>query len=78
MSAPRHWQEEQLISAHSAAYALSIPPRWLTDPSERRRRRVPHYRVGALVRFRLEELVRWMQQQSKVNTARRIYDAGLQ
>ena len=30
---------------------------------ERNRLRVPHYRVGKLVRFKLQELIDWLEQQ---------------
>jgi hypothetical protein len=32
----------------------------LTHPKERQRLGIPHYRVGKLVRFKLQELEAWM------------------
>lgn len=50
---------EPLIAPRQAAYCLNLPLHWLNQPSQRERRRVPHYRVGKLVRFKLSELLAW-------------------
>lgn len=54
---------ERLIDAREAAYCLNLPMYWLTQPKERARRKVPHYRVGKLVRFKLSELNAWLEAQ---------------
>ena len=54
---------ERLVDAREAAHCLNIPTYLLTHPSERNRLRVPHYRVGKLVRFKLQELIDWLEQQ---------------
>ncbi len=48
---------ERLIDAREAALALNLPHYWLTHAKERRRLRLPHYRVGKLLRFKLSELM---------------------
>jgi len=50
---------EPLIHAAEAAHLLNVPQYWLSQPEERERRRIPHYRVGKLLRFRLSELMAW-------------------
>lgn len=54
---------ERLVDAREAAHCLNIPTYLLTHPKERNRLLVPHYRVGKLVRFKLQELIDWLEQQ---------------
>ena len=54
---------ERLIDSREAAQRLNIPTYLLTHPKERERLLVPHYRVGKLVRFKLEELINWLERQ---------------
>jgi hypothetical protein len=54
---------ERLVDAREAAHCLNIPTYLLTHPKERERLLVPHYRVGKLVRFKLQELIDWLEQQ---------------
>ena len=51
---------EQLIDARQAALIFNLPTYWLSQAKERRQRRVPHYRVGKLVRFKPNELEAWI------------------
>jgi hypothetical protein len=53
---------ERLVDAREAAHCLNIPTYLLTHPKERERLLVPHYRVGKLVRFKLQELIDWLEQ----------------
>jgi hypothetical protein len=73
---------ERLIDAREAAHALNLPLYWLTHAKERRRLRLPHYRVGKLLRFKLTELIAWMQDAQASGIAQRRHgeeaDAGLQ
>jgi hypothetical protein len=72
---------ERLIDAREAAVKLNLPIHWLTCAKQRRRRGVPHYRVGKLLRFKLSELVAWMNDpQAPENGAASLEgaDAGLQ
>jgi hypothetical protein len=50
----------RLIDARQAAHCLNLQTYWLTHPKERRSRQIPHYRIGKLVRFDLQELTEWM------------------
>lgn len=72
---------ERLIDAREAALTLNLPMYWLTHAKERQRLGLPHYRVGKLVRFKLNELVAWIdaqQPQALVPTRKEEADAGLQ
>ena len=57
---------ERLVDAREAAHCLNLQMYLLTHPKERDRLRVPHYRVGKLVRFKLGELMVWMESQHAV------------
>ncbi|CAN1552192.1 hypothetical protein MCEMIEM28_02267 [Burkholderiaceae bacterium] len=52
---------ERLVDAREAAYCLKVPIYLLTHPKERERLGLPHYRVGKMVRFKVSELMAWMQ-----------------
>lgn len=52
---------ERLVDAREAAYCLKVPIYLLTHPKERQRLGLPHYRVGKMVRFKVSELMAWMQ-----------------
>ena len=52
---------ERLVDAREAAHCLNLQMYLLTHPKERVRLQVPHYRVGKLVRFKLGELMVWME-----------------
>ena len=54
---------ENLVDARTAATHLNLPFHWLAQMQQRRQRGIPHYRVGKLVRFKLGELMTWMQAQ---------------
>jgi len=57
---------ERLVDAREAAHCLNLQMYLLTHPKERDRLQVPHYRVGKLVRFKLGELMAWMESQQNV------------
>lgn len=57
---------ERLVDAREAAHCLNLQMYLLTHPKERDRLQVPHYRVGKLVRFKLGELMVWMEAQQAV------------
>jgi hypothetical protein len=76
-----HVLVERLVDAREAALCLNLPTYWLTHAKERRRLGLPHYRVGKLVRFKLDELADWInaqQTQMTVAVTRKDADAGLQ
>ncbi len=60
---------ERLVDAREAAHCLNLPLYLLTHPSERERLMVPHYRVGKLVRFKLQELIDWVERQGGASDA---------
>ena len=39
---------------------FNLPTYWLSQAKERQKRRIPHYRVGKLVRFKPNELEAWI------------------
>jgi len=51
---------EQLIDSRQAALMFNLPTYWLSQAKERKQRRIPHYRVGKLVRFKPNELEAWI------------------
>ncbi|MGE0983500.1 DNA-binding protein [Ralstonia pseudosolanacearum] len=51
---------EPMIDAKEAAAALRLPYYWFADHTMRARYRIPHYLLGALVRYRLSELTAWL------------------
>jgi len=51
---------EQLIDTRQAALMFNLPTYWLSQAKERQQRRIPHYRVGKLVRFKPNELEAWI------------------
>ena len=68
----RWWQrllvgfaEELALDAQEAAHCLNVPVYLLTHPEERVRLGIPHYRVGKLVRFKLHELMVWIESQQR-------------
>lgn len=58
-----HVLGEKLVDARSAAMSLNLPLHWLVQKQQRKRRGIPHYRVGKLVRFKIDELMVWMRAQ---------------
>ena len=51
---------EPLIDSRQAALMFNLPTYWLSQAKERQKRRIPHYRVGKLVRFKPNELEAWI------------------
>jgi len=52
-------EAEPMIDAKQAACALRLPLYWFGDPKMRTKHRIPHYLLGGLVRFRMNELSTW-------------------
>ena len=50
-----------MIDARQAATFMHLPYYWFADQHMRRRYRIPHYLLGGLVRYRLDELIAWAQ-----------------
>jgi hypothetical protein len=56
---------ERLVSAKEAALCLHLPVYLLAQPKERKRLGLPHYRVGKMVRFKVQELMDWLVAQTE-------------
>lgn len=50
---------EPMVGARHAARLLNLPPYYFTKPRARVSKRIPHYRIGQMVRFRMSELRAW-------------------
>lgn len=48
-----------MVGARQAAHLLDLPSYYFTKPRCRASKRIPHYRVGQMVRFRMSELTAW-------------------
>lgn len=66
---------ERLVDAREAAYCLKVPNYLLTHPKERQRLGLPHYRVGKMVRFKVSELMAWMQAKAEAEAKGESSDA---
>lgn len=53
---------EPFVDAREAAYTMNLPMYYLTNAAQRAKLRLPHYRIGRLVRFKLSELSEWQRQ----------------
>jgi hypothetical protein len=51
---------EPLVDAQTAAAHLNLPRYYLTHQAKRQALKVPHYRIGRLLRFRISELDAWL------------------
>ena len=58
---------EPMVGARQAAQLLDLPPYFFTKPRCRASKRIPHYRVGQMVRFRMSELTAWAVTQGGVH-----------
>ena len=50
---------EPFVDARQAAYTMNLPMYYLTNAAQRTKFRIPHYRIGRMVRFKLSELAAW-------------------
>jgi hypothetical protein len=57
---------ESMIDARQASYTLRLPYYWFADPKMRAAKRIPHYQLSRLVRFRFSELEVWYRQNGRV------------
>lgn len=55
-----------MINARQASHTLCLPYYWFSDRGMRMEKRLPHYCLGGVVRFRLSELLVWANQMAKV------------
>jgi hypothetical protein len=56
----------RLVAAREAAQLLNLPLHYLLNSAKRTELSVPHYRVGQLLRFDLDELATWQRERSTV------------
>jgi len=56
---------ETMIDARQASYALHLPYYWFADPQMRKAKKIPHYQLSRLVRFRVSELLEWQRRNDK-------------
>ena len=78
---PDQFNNPSFLTAREIAAKIDIPLYLLTHPGERKKNGVPHYRVGKMVRFKLEEILNWAHQytseiESKKQTMPRIIPLG--
>ena len=78
---PELFNNPVFLTAREIAAKIDIPLYLLTHPGERKKSGVPHYRVGKMVRFKLEEILSWARQrttevESKKQTPPRIIQLG--
>jgi hypothetical protein len=66
---------EKLVNSRAAAHCLNLPLYLLSDPKERRRIGLPHYRVGKMVRFKVSELMTWLQEKEEVDSQKDLPNA---
>lgn len=57
---------ESLVDSRKAALATNLPLHWLVQKEQRKRRGIPHYMLGKLLRFKIGELMAWMEAQQPV------------
>lgn len=50
----------RLIDAKAASQILGVPPTWLL--AQARAGRIPHHRLGHYVRFKADDLSRWLEE----------------
>jgi hypothetical protein len=50
---------EPFVDAKQAAYTMNLPMYYLINAAQRDKLKLPYYRIGKLVRFKLSELADW-------------------
>lgn len=78
---PEQFNNPSFLTAREIAAKFDIPLYLLTHPGELKKSGIPHYRVGKMVRFKLEEIWSWARQgtaevKSKNQTPPRIIQLG--
>jgi excisionase family DNA binding protein len=54
-----------LLTVEDVAELLSVSSDWVRDHASRKQPRLPVIRIGKMLRFRLHEIERWIQEQSE-------------
>lgn len=60
---------EPFVDAREAAYTMNLPMYYMTNARQRTKLRIPHYRIGRMVRFKLSELADWQQLHGSITSA---------
>jgi len=60
---------EPFVDAREAACTMNLPMYYLTNAARRAKLRLPHYRIGRLVRFKLSELAEWQRRHDSTPAA---------
>lgn len=60
---------EPFVDAREAAYTMNLPMYYMTNARQRTKLRIPHYRIGRMVRFKLSELADWQQLHCSITSA---------
>ena len=58
---------EPFVDAGEAAFTMNLPMYYLTNARQRSKLRIPHYRIGRMLRFKLSELSAWQQMKSSAD-----------
>ena len=58
---------EHFVDAGEAAFTMNLPMYYLTNARQRSKLRIPHYRIGSMLRFKLSELSAWQQMKSSAD-----------
>ena len=69
-------EDESMIDARQASFALRLPYYWFADPQMRAAKRIPHYLLSRMVRFRLSELQERNQQNGREGQAGKLGTEG--
>ena len=69
-------EDESMIDARQASFALRLPYYWFADPQMRAAKRIPHYLLSRMVRSRLSELEVWYRQNGRVCQAGKLGTEG--
>ena len=60
---------EPFVDAREAAYTMNLPMYYMTNARQRTKLRVPYYRIGRMIRFKLSELADWQRLHGSVAPA---------
>lgn len=58
--------DEPMIDARRASEIFRLPYYWFATPTPRSEKKIPHYRIGNLVRFRASELEAWCSKAARI------------
>lgn len=59
---------EAMVDATQASSAMCLPYYWFANAQVRNAKRIPHYLLGGLVRYRPSEVMEWVRRTSTAPT----------